>query len=180
MKKIISITIALLFLFGNTAFAHTGLESSNPTNGSTVTEALNEITLNFETKIEQASSFKVVDANNEPVKVNEMTVSENTMTGLIEESVENGTYKILWKIIGVDGHPIEGEVSFTLNAPVEETSATETEPVITEVQPEDVIVDESSAEEAEESSSNGIIGIVIVLVIVVVGAFWWMMRKKDK
>jgi methionine-rich copper-binding protein CopC len=189
MKKIFIVALACLFLFSNQAYAHTGLESSNPANGSSVTEALNEIILTFETKIEETSSFKLVNDTNEEVAVSNISIVENTMTGIVDRSIENGRYSIQWKIIGVDGHPIKGKISFTLNAPVVE----DTEEVATEVEPEQtevVTIEEVSENEAttaettkpkvEEATNNSSGGLIIVLVVVVAGAVFWMMRRKNK
>lgn len=185
MKKIIIATLACLFLFGGQAFAHTGLESSNPTNGSVVSEALKEITLTFESKIEQTSSFELVNANNEKVHVTNLTVSENVMTGTIDESIENGAYKILWKIIGVDGHLINGEIPFTLDAPVveetqEEISAPDAESEVLETPKEETPKEEATAVESKEDSNNGLIGVIIAIVVVLAGSVWWMSRRKSK
>lgn len=186
MKKIIIVTLACLFLFGGQAFAHTGLDSSNPADGSVVSEVLKEISLTFETKIEQTSTFKLVNANNEKVHVNNLTVSENAMTGTIDENMENGAYKILWKIIGVDGHLIDGEIAFTLDAPVvedikEEISTPETELEVTETPKEETPKEEeTTAVESKEGSNTGLIGVVIAIVVVLAGSVLWMTRRKGK
>ena len=39
--------------------------------------------------------------------------------------LENGKYKVEWKIIGADGHPINGEFSFSVNMPDTETPTEE-------------------------------------------------------
>ena len=189
MKKIIIVVLACLFLFSNQAYAHTGLESSNPANGSSVTEALHEILLTFETKIEETSSFKLVNETNEEVAVNNISIVENTMTGIVDSSIENGSYSIQWKIIGVDGHPIKGEIPFTLNAPVVEDTeevATEVETeqtgvvTIEEVSEKGVTTVETAEPEVEEATNNSSVGLIIFLVIVVAGAVFWMMRRKNK
>lgn len=182
MKKILWMTIVFVLLFSNSALAHTGLESSTPAQGSTVTEKLNEITLTFLTKIEETSSFTLTNSSNEAMKIEGITVNDKIMTGNVTESLENGEYQINWKIIGADGHPIDGVIDFTLQAP-EEVKAVEpaTEPI-------DVVEPiESSTEEMETTveaekveSSNSTVGIIIVLVIIVGLAAWWMSRRNKK
>lgn len=187
MKKILLATIACLFLFGNQALAHTGLESSNPANGSTVTEQLKEITLSFESKIEQTSSFELKNANNEVFPINNLNVSESSMTGSVDQ-LNNGDYTIVWKIIGADGHPIQGEVAFTLNAPIVDDTTVEEE--VTETEIEETTKQEttepettsnvSATTDTKDSSNKGTIGIVVVLVLVLAGSAWWMARRKNK
>ena len=182
MKKIIIVVLACLFLFSSRAYAHTGLESSNPANGSSVTEALHEIILTFETKIEETSSFKLVNDTNEEVAVSNISIVGNTMTGIVDRSIENGSYSIQWKIIGVDGHPIKGEIPFTLNAPVVEgTEEIATEVVtIEEASENEATTVETTEPEVEEAANNSSVGLIIALVVVVAGAVFWMMRRKNK
>lgn len=187
MKKIILMTIACLFLFSTQAFAHTGLESSDPAQGTTVTQSLDEITLTYMTKIEETSSFELVNASNESMDITNLAVNDNVMTGNVEGNLENGPYKIVWKIVGIDGHPIEGEVDFVLNAPitedtvdetatetVEETKVTETE--VTEEEP--AAEETASAESEEDKGSNT--GLIIGIVIVLAAAIFFMTRRKSK
>lgn len=185
MKKIIFMTIACLLLFSTQAFAHTGLESSNPAQDSTVTEALKEITLTYATNIEETSSFKLVNDSNESMDVKNITVTDNVMTGTVEEKLENGPYKVVWKIVGIDGHPIEGEVNFVLNAPIEEEVVGDTttesveqtevkEPEVTEEKPAEST---STAVETEENK-NGKTGLIVGIVIVLAAAIWFMTRRK--
>jgi len=178
MKKNIIIVLACLFLYSNQAYAHTGLESSNPGNGSSVTEALHEIVLTFETKIEETSSFKLVNDTNEEVAVTNISIVENTMTGIVDRSIENGSYSIQWQIIGVDGHPIKGEIPFTLKAPIVE--GTEEVVTIEEVSENEASTVETAEPEVEEATNNSSIGLIILLVVVVAGAVFWMMRRKNK
>jgi len=188
MKKIILMTIACLFIFSTQAFAHTGLESSNPAQGSTVTEALNEITLTYATKIEETGSFKLINNSNESMEITNLAVNDNAMTGTVAENLENGPYKITWKIVGVDGHPIEGEVDFVLNAPIVEevvedpaTSETAEEPVVSEpeVTEEEAVKEEATTTEVEEDK-NGNTGLIIAIVVVLAAAIWFLTRRKNK
>ncbi len=187
MKKIVVLTIACLLTFGNLTYAHTGIESSNPEDGSTITEELTTVKLTFETEIEETSSFELQNANGETVAVDNITVENNTMTGTFDQPIENGDYEAPWKIIGIDGHPIEGTFSFSVDAPesevAEEESTSEEATNDSEAEDTDEQVDkeeETKADTAEEESSNGtVIGIVIaVLVIVLIGSVLLMRRKK--
>ncbi|WP_144509807.1 copper resistance protein CopC [Bacillus sp. FJAT-22090] len=186
MKKIIFMTIACLLLFSTQAFAHTGLENSNPAQDSTVTEALNEITLTYATNIEETSSFKLVNDANESMEIENLAVNDNVMSGTVKEkNLENGPYKIVWKIVGIDGHPIEGEVDFVLNAPIKEEAvedtATETveqteiaKPEVTEEEPAETT---STAGETEENK-NGKTGLIIGIIVVLAAAIWFVTRRK--
>jgi len=190
MKKIIFAALVCFFIMSSDAYAHTGLKSSNPENGSTVTEALNEISLIFETKIEKTSSFKLLNATNDEIEVTNISIGEYEMIGSVDKSIENGPYTIQWKIIGVDGHPIEGEVPFILNAPVLEET---TDEVVTEEVTEDTettveetpeensaAVAKTEAEVEEDSSNSTTVVLMVVLFTVLVISVWWLLRRKNK
>ena len=184
MKKILWMTIACVLLFSNQALAHTGLESSTPAQGSTVTEKLKEITLTFLTKIEATSSFTLINSSQEEVDVEGITVNNDILTGNVTENLENGAYQINWKIIGADGHPIEGVIDFVLDAPEEVKAAEEptTEPIdeVESVESDTEEMETTVEAEQEEESSNSTVGIIIVLVIIVALAAWWMTRRSKK
>jgi hypothetical protein len=123
----------------------------------------------------------------ETVSVNNLSVADNTMTGSVAEPLENGDYQVLWKIIGVDGHPIEEEFSFTMNVPAtEEAEPTESEttdldsPETEEpAEPTESVEEETAASEtADETSGNPGLWVVLGLVVVIVGSVIWMMRRK--
>lgn len=117
IKKLFLITFILFIVSVNNAFGHTGLESSSPQDGEVITAGPNDIKMTFETKVEQGSTFEVTNANGEPISIENITLSNNQLTGRLLNELANGAYKVNWKIIGADGHPIEGEFSFSVNTP---------------------------------------------------------------
>lgn len=103
-------------MFPTITSAHTGLESSDPAEGEVVKEELTKITLQFKTEIENLSTMKIVKDDGQEVKIDSVIVQEKTMSGELPRSLENGSYTIQWKIIGTDGHPIEGDIPFSVQA----------------------------------------------------------------
>ena len=55
------------------------------------------------------------------IEVQDIIIGEGTLTGTVAEPLPNDDYQVNWSIISADGHPLEGEFSFTVNAPVSET-----------------------------------------------------------
>jgi copper resistance protein C len=116
MKKILFMLCLFTLMFPTLSSAHTGLESSNPAEGEVVKEELKEITLQYKTQIENLSTMKIVKDDGQEVKLDSVIVQEKTMSGVLPHSLENGSYTIQWKIIGTDGHPIEGDIPFSVQA----------------------------------------------------------------
>ncbi len=187
LKRIFIAVIALLFLtsISNTAFAHSHLEGSNPADGDVVTESLNEITLEFDSGIEQGSSVEITSLDGQAVEVQEITIAEDTLTATVANPLPNGEYQVDWSIMSADGHALEGEFAFTVNAPVSAEEETE-EPIVTSEEldelPEQSTEDQESAasenDVEEESSSMTTILVILVVALVAGGAFYFIKRKK--
>ncbi|AIY04185.1 hypothetical protein Plano_0220 [Planococcus sp. PAMC 21323] len=183
MKKIMILFVLAIFALPVVGQAHTTLSSSTPAQGSVVTESLEEIVLTFGTVIEQGSTMTLESAG-ETYDFEEVTLSSEIMTGVIKEKLPNGSYTIQWKIIGVDGHPIEGEVPFEVavevveEEPVEETVVeTEEEPVVEE----ELATEEQSVqatESTEEAGGNMLTTILLILAVVVIGFVVFRLMKK--
>jgi len=186
LKRIFIAVIALLLVtsISNIAFAHSHLEGSNPADGDVVTESLNEITLNFDGGIEQGSSLEITSLDGQAVEVQEITIVEDTLTATVANPLPNAEYQVDWSIMSADGHSLEGEFAFTVNAPVpveEETEApSETTEEIEDTElPEQSTENQESAENgAEESTSMTIIWVILFVVLVAGGALYFTKRKK--
>lgn len=188
MKKLFTLVAAALLTvsISSSAFAHSHLAGSNPADGEVVTTPLNEIVLEFEGKIEQGSFMDVKTTSGQAVEMQELTISEGTLTGTVANPLPNNEYQVNWSIISSDGHPSEGAFSFTVNAPVPEAVV---EPAKSaEVVEETTGATEQSAQELEaapaddvkekETSSSTVIFIAILVVIVAAGIFFFTRRKK--
>ena len=136
MKKLFLFTFIIFLAFANSALAHTGLESSTPQNGDVINEELQQITLTFEGKVEQGSKFELQNSTGESIPIENIALSENQIAGNFSNPLENGEYLVIWNIIGADGHPIEGEFSFSVDVPVIEAPAKEQVKTQEETQPQ--------------------------------------------
>lgn len=184
VKKLFLITFILFMVSVNYAFGHTGLESSSPQAGEVIEAETNEIKMTFETKIEQGSTFELTNANGNAISIENINLSNNQMVGSLSNNLANGDYKVNWKIIGADGHPIEGEFSFTVNAPtvVDPTEKNEdgSQKNAEEAKEDLESLNEEEAQTEQEQTktkTNWIPSLIGVLIIAVIGSFLWIMRK---
>lgn len=195
LNKIALLSTLLFFIFGANVFAHSHLEESTPKNGEIVTQSLKAITLTFETPLEPASSFTLMDGNNASIPLTSVSISGNQLIASVEDELTNGAYTIHWKIIGEDGHPLEGDIPFTMQlpenaAPPEQTG---TEPSTTDVTTAETTtaadtktVLKNQATEVKETALDepslmnyvlpAIIGLIIVLGF---GSYWLIFRRKQ-
>lgn len=184
MKRIICATLMLLFACTPTVSAHTGLSNSSPAGGEDITEDVYEIVLEYNTKIESTSTVKVFDESREEITISTTQVNENVMTGGFLSPLDNGTYTVEWKIIGTDGHPIEGTYSFKVSqVELEEPSGTEAkqEPSVV---PKEKTIDEPVEQSMEDSSkiaSNDVLVVILIILFTVAGGtFGWIIGRRQK
>ncbi|MDF1508997.1 copper resistance protein CopC [Robertmurraya sp. DFI.2.37] len=183
MKRFFIALIAFLFVtsISNNAFAHSHLESSNPADGEVVTEALNEIVLDFDGGIEQGSFLEVTTTDGQAVELQDTLIDEDKLTAVAAETLTNGEYQVTWSVISADGHSLDGEFSFTVDAPemveeevTEEDSGTET----SEQSVDNEELDSTETSDEKESSSLTIVFVVLAIVLVAGGLIYFTKRKK--
>ncbi|PLT33930.1 copper resistance CopC family protein [Bacillus sp. V5-8f] len=183
MKKLL-LFFAVFFLVPGITSAHTGLSSSNPKDGQVVIEDLKEITLTYETKIETLSTMKLIKDGTE-IPFQQIKVEENRLIGTLSESLRNGPYVVEWKIVGADGHPITGNISFTvqLQDNMENEQESIEEPDKSEAtekkQPTGIEHEKSASPKESDTTRSTLITVVAsILVLILVAGLFLILRKK--
>ena len=186
MKKVITALFIFTFALPFTANAHTTLTESSPSEGEVITETLEEVQLDFGTSIEEASTM-TLEGQEDSFEFESIAVEGQTMTGKINEELPNGPYVIQWKIIGADGHPIEGELPFALNIksvdeeePAEEpTEESAQEPDSGQGMSEEPAASETSAEADNDGGSLlGTILLIAAAILLVFGLYKLLSKKR--
>lgn len=181
-KRFLLIAIMLNFFLVDNVIAHTGLKSSVPNNEENVEDEIKQIILNFDTKIELTSTLEVEDATGELVKLESVDLTDNKMVANLLNPLENGEYLVNWKIVGADGHPIEGNYSFTVALPINEETIDQDAEVQPQQKPE-VDNSETERELITEKSQNSlppyaIPAILGTLILALVVSFLIIMKRK--
>lgn len=120
--KILAISLALLAATPTGASAHTALSSSNPTDKSTIQQFPADIELTFNETLmtlgqKQVSKFSVHNPKHQLIKLSPLKVVDNKISAsVLEKSPKSGTYKIYYRVISADGHPVSGIISFNFKS----------------------------------------------------------------
>jgi methionine-rich copper-binding protein CopC len=190
LNKITLISTLLFFLIGSQVFAHSHLAESTPKNGEVLIEPLKTISLSFETDLEPTSTFTLVNSNGTAIPLSEPTLEGNQLLGTLEEELLNGDYTIQWKIIGTDGHQLEGDIPFTVQLTESTTSIKGSETVesngqATEEETPEPIKEMTSeplakTDESQDASIKayvvpGVIGLIIILGFT---CYWFIFKRK--
>ena len=177
MKKIFGLLVMISIFSVTPAFAHTGLEESTPADGGTVTEAIEEISLQFNTVVEESSNIEIIRENGQVVETKTIEIDQNTLTVHFLYPLSNGTYDVEWDIIGEDGHQIQDGYSFTVEDPDQEVGIMN-EPIT----PEEERVANDSGDVEPSSSTNTIMMpiVIVVLAVVAIGSTIFFLRRKKQ
>lgn len=120
--------LLVLIVFPQVTFAHTKLQNSSPEDNATVLKETKEIVMEFNTTVEPLSSFKMKNKDGNELKIGTIEIVENRIIGTFDEIIPNGIYTVEWKIVGRDGHPIQGDFNFTVAVTGETSEPSQEQP----------------------------------------------------
>lgn len=169
------------------ASAHDRLVSSDPESGAVLASAPQEAVLTFSSEVQELGTVvEVQDDAGEPAGGGEASVEGRDVVLALPPDLEGGDYALVYRVTSSDGHPISGEVPFTLEAaaaPSAQPSASATpstspsatagpSPSASEAPPSATAGDGAQDAEPAASSSDADVPwapVVVVLVVVVLG-----------
>jgi methionine-rich copper-binding protein CopC len=165
---------ALFVVLGGPAAAHTGLQSSAPADGEALTAAPDTVTLTFATAVApQFAQVAVTGPDGQSVTTGEATVKGAVVRQPVGPGGD-GAYVVAYRVVSDDGHPVSGELSFTLtgtgDAPAV-TGAAEPTEASTPVPSSPAPAAASPAADSDTSNGSGwglwlrLIGVVVVSVV---------------
>lgn len=196
MVKKICVLLCLMFaVAAGTVFAHSVLVSSQPKDGAIVKDPVSELKLTFNTKIEKVLSLKI----REPQNGNEMSLKATSHGKVVEATLQNplkkGSYEVHYRVIGEDGHAVEGEYAFIVKNSTEEqtnhaspkdksqdssTGKSSVDQNDRDDQAEGTLPNDNHSDAVDGSGGNPLmIGIVIALAIVVIITLVVLLKKRN-
>ena len=156
IKKILLLAIASLFAFPIAAFAHGEMVQATPAVDSNVLTAPTEVSIEFDGKLQiigntNVNSIEVTDNQGQIISSPTSVVEGNKISTKLQLTDITGLVSVHYRIVSEDGHPVEGDYSFTVG----ET------PVAISAQNE-----ESAGEEVAESGSNLLVNGIGMLTLI--------------
>ena len=94
----------------SSAAAHVELVSSTPQDGS------RSIELTFDENVAQPAFVVVTAPDGSRLDAAHPQVLDNTVTGSVGTVGLAGTYTLAYRVVGADGHPISGEIRYTVTS----------------------------------------------------------------
>lgn len=175
----------LLSLTAPAALAHDRLKSSSPADKARV-ERVETIELEFTARMTMPT-IVLEGPDGRSVPVGKPRTEGVKVTAGPEEELAAGRYRMAWRVVSSDGHPIEGELSFTVTAPPASAtptpSATESSPAPPTSTPAGTPAPASPAAAPAAGGDGGVPGwlwiAVAVLVLGGVAIFFGGRRRKE-
>ncbi|MDG4832952.1 copper resistance protein CopC [Solwaraspora sp. WMMD1047] len=99
------------------AAAHAQLQASDPRADSTVTTQIDQITLTFSELVRGDFSTVVVTGPDGARHTTGPPEAVDKQVRLPVEPVRSGDYRVAYRVVSADGHPIQGQFRFTVALP---------------------------------------------------------------
>lgn len=162
----------LLMFSAPAALAHDSLKRSSPAKDARV-ESVQRIELEFSARVR----FPVVvlhDANGRTVNVGKPEAQGKTVTAALSSPLGGGGYMIGWRVVSSDGHPIEGEIPFTVTG-----SAAPTPPSVSSSGGAPVPVS-AVGEKEPDQGGPGWIWVAVAALVAVGAGVWFTSTRRDR
>jgi len=108
--------LGALALAASPAAAHTELVSSSPKDGSTLVEEPTSVTLTFDQTLRPPAYAVVTAPDGARLSRVDPEVAGATVTQRVETSGLSGSYTVAYRVVTGDGHPITGELTYTVTS----------------------------------------------------------------
>jgi len=132
IKKILVLAVASLFTFPIAAFAHGAMVQATPAVDSNVLTAPTEVSIEFDGKLQiigntNVNSVEVTDNQGQLISSPTSVVEGNKISTKLQLTDVTGLVSVHYRIVSEDGHPVEGDYSFTVGeTPVANGTVVET------------------------------------------------------
>ncbi|QOD02004.1 copper resistance CopC family protein [Pseudarthrobacter sp. BIM B-2242] len=170
------------------ARAHDALQSTSPDRDATVTAAPDTVTLTLsepptDSKSLNLSVITVTDSTGKTLSDGQVTVTGPTISTKVAPG-SNGPYTVLWRTVSSDGHPIEGNYSFTVQDPAAVPTASPAAPVSESVtaSPTPSAAANAMPQAPRPDDSNGplVTGIGAAIIAVLGGILYLARRRRER
>lgn len=160
-----TLVVCWLLWAAPTVSAHTVLVQTTPESGALLSAAPAEVSLKFTQQPLSGSVALVAEsANGSTVQLGQPAVEATTVTAAWPAGQPSGTYRVSWRVVSPDGHPVNGTWEFSY-------AVSSAQPFVT------------ATPEAQPSSSASsfpwlVVGIIVVVAIGLIAIF--TIRRKSR
>ncbi len=100
------------------ASAHAVLVKASPADGAVLSTAPRSVVLQFDDPISTSfATLTVTGPDGRTVSQEKALVSGTTVSGALADGLAPGRYRTVFRVVSEDGHPVNGQLTFTLKLP---------------------------------------------------------------
>ena len=119
IKKLLGLCVALFIAMPTIAFAHGQMVQASPAANSNVLNAPTEVSIEFDGKLQiiggaNVNSIEVTDSQGQIISSPTAVVEGNKISTKLQLTDITGLVSVRYRIVSEDGHPVEGDYSFTV------------------------------------------------------------------
>ncbi|STD07021.1 Copper resistance protein CopC [Dermatophilus congolensis] len=171
----------LCFLMASPAWAHSQLVDSNPENGARLDAMPSSVTFTFNEEINsQFSQIVLVGNDGKPHPATDIQTKGEKVTAAIPQGLAGPSVKAKYRIVSADGHPVGGEVTFTVPATTSTPSAPAPAASSSATNPAPAPTDTNTPENASEGAKPWLIGAAAAAALLVGGAILLARHKRKQ
>ncbi|MDR7002358.1 copper resistance protein CopC [Neobacillus niacini] len=112
------VLILFICLFPSISSAHAYIKKSTPVENEILEKPPTKVMIQFDETIQpEFNSVQVFDSNGKRVDLKNGRIDPKQPSILesgLEKNLPNGTYRIQWKVVSNDGHPVQGVIPFQI------------------------------------------------------------------
>ena len=121
MRRVLGylLSLSLLITFTPHAYAHSTLVSSNPKSGAILNSAPTRVSLTFNENLliisgQNPNSLEITSATGNSPIVGPLVIKGNIISIPLKSKAQKGRFKVSYRVVSADGHPIQGSFFFTI------------------------------------------------------------------
>lgn len=113
---VLALTVAAMIGMATPALAHNVLISTDPGKDASLESGPAKITLTFDAPVQggDINQISVLGPDKSQWAEGAVEINSNVVTAAVRPLGPAGTYTVGYRILSADGHPVEGEYTFTL------------------------------------------------------------------
>jgi methionine-rich copper-binding protein CopC len=118
-----AVVLVIALISPTFAAAHTSVVKTIPQYQSTLTEMVDEVSIEFTDELltfgeEKVNTIEVSGPNGLQVAISQLLISGNIIIAkLAGDDYQDGTYLVEYRVVSADGHPVSGSYELYLNKP---------------------------------------------------------------
>lgn len=113
---LVGVTAGIAALIAGRAAAHSQLRRSVPAPGAVLRQSPERIELVFSERV-QMTALRLFRAGGDEIALPRRAIRVADAESVTLPPLATGAYRIEWRIISADGHPVGGTITFSIEAP---------------------------------------------------------------